>query len=78
MALFLEDDENLVFVFLSMKIKVALGGVIHQHSTNIEYWGSRKSVEVLSKNCFDVEVSIHSTWAVRPLAPKNRQNAVLI
>ena len=35
MALFLEDDKNLVFVFLRMKIKVALGGVIHPLSPKI-------------------------------------------
>ena len=28
-ALFLEDDKNIVFVLLRMKIKVALDGVIH-------------------------------------------------
>ena len=27
--LFLEDDKRIVFVFLRMKIKVALGSVIH-------------------------------------------------
>ena len=34
-ALFLEDDTNIVFVLLRMKIKVALGGVIHPLSTKI-------------------------------------------
>ena len=35
MALFLEDDKNIVFVFLRMKIKVALGGVINPLSPKI-------------------------------------------
>ena len=34
-ALFLEDDKNIVFVFLRMKIKVALDGVIHPLSPKI-------------------------------------------
>ena len=34
-TLFLEDYKNLVFVFLRMKIKVALGGVIHPLSPKI-------------------------------------------
>ena len=28
-ALFLEDDKNIVFVFFRIKLKVAVGGVIH-------------------------------------------------
>ena len=35
--LFLEDDKKIVFVFLRMKIKVALGGVIHPISPKISY-----------------------------------------
>ena len=53
MALFLEDDKNLVFVFLRMKIKVALGGVIHPLSPKKKFilYGSLAVLESKIQIC---------------------------